>query len=225
MTPGEAFLDSRSGCRDLPSGPGVAAPAVGAGVAREVEGAQEVRPGDEADQAVRRRGARPDRDPGRLSAINAPTFAADVTEWLRDRNALACYLTGFPSNREPDATPDVYGISAGDGDACLHDAGVEPPSEGGMISGPAGALLSHAQQQDLDAVGLVVETDPRFPDPLGARTLIEEGIAPMTGIDIDTDPLVEQAEEIMDAREQLAQRMQQAAQHESSQAEHTGMYQ
>lgn len=57
-----------------------------------------------------------------------------------------------------------------------------------------------------------------------ARVLLEDGIAPIAGVDVDTSPLVEQAEEIIDAREELARKMQQAAQHESSQAEELAMY-
>jgi len=130
-----------------------------------------------------------------------------------------------PVDREPDATPELYGIAAGDGVELLETAGIDSPEDGGVISGPIGALLSRAQRRGPDAIGLVVETDPRFPDPLGARTVIEGGIEPLAGIDVDTDPLIEEADEIIQAREQLARRMQQADRHESSQAEAIDIYQ
>jgi uncharacterized protein len=90
-----------------------------------------------------------------------------------------------------------------------------------MISGPTGALLSQAAGHDLDALGLVVQSNPQFPDPEAARTLLVDAIQPITGVDVDTSKLVEQAEEIAQAREQLAQRMSQAAE-ESSQAQPIG---
>lgn len=86
-------------------------------------------------------------------------------------------------------------------------------------------MLGRARSRSLDAVGLIVETDSRFPDPQGARILIEEGIEPIAGIEVDTDPLVEQAEEIIDRCEHLARRMREAEAHESSQASELGMYQ
>ncbi|MFB6299312.1 MAG: proteasome assembly chaperone family protein [Halobacteriales archaeon] len=160
-----------------------------------------------------------------VSAINAPAFAEDVTEWLDDEGVLPLYLSGLPTSREPDAIPSIFGVSTGDGSRHLDETDVESPSTAGMISGPAGALLSRARRRNLSAVGFVVETDPRFPDPQGARILIEQGINPVIGPEIDTAPLVEQAEEIMEQREQLAQQMREAAEHESSQASEISMYQ
>ncbi|MFC6735893.1 PAC2 family protein, partial [Halolamina salina] len=105
------------------------------------------------------------------------------------------------------------------------DAAVAPPDDGGMISGPCGALLFEAVDADVDAVGLMVDTDPRFPDPQGSHALIKQGINPIAGVDIDTQRLVDQAEEIVDQRKELAQKMQQADQHEASQVSRTGMFQ
>ncbi|MFC6724613.1 PAC2 family protein, partial [Halobium palmae] len=72
--------------------------------------------------------------------------------------------------------------------------------------------------------GLVVESDPQFPDPEAARVVITDGIGPLTGVDVPTDDLVEHAEEIRDAKERLAARMREADE-ESTQARPLGMYQ
>lgn len=159
-----------------------------------------------------------------ISAVDIPTFAAELTAWLDGLDTLPIYLSGFPSIQEPEAVPTAYGVSTGDGDQLLASADVSPPLGSGMISGPAGALLSHARDSNLNAVGLVVETDPQFPDPQGARVLIEQGINPIVGADIDTEPLVEQAEEIIEQREELAQRMHEADRHESSRTSSVDMY-
>lgn len=108
-----------------------------------------------------------------ISAVDIPTFAAELTSWIDGLDTLPIYLSGFPGIQEPEAVPTVYSVSTGAGDRLLADAEVPPPVGSGMISGPAGALLSHARDSNLNAVGLVVETDPRFPDPQGARVLIE----------------------------------------------------
>jgi uncharacterized protein len=74
-------------------------------------------------------------------------------------------------------------------------------------------------------VGLMVDTDPRFPDPQGAHALITNGINPVADIDVGTQRLVDEAEEIMEQRKELAQQMQQAEKHEASQVSRTGMFQ
>ena len=101
-------------------------------------------------------------------------------------------------------------------------AELTPPLGSGTITGPAGALLSHAWRWGLDALGLVVETDSRFPDPQGARP--HQGGHRPAGVDVDTDPLVERAEQIIERRKELVRRMQEADRHESSRASSVDMY-
>jgi uncharacterized protein len=160
-----------------------------------------------------------------VHVMDAPLFAENLTQWLADHDVLPIYLGGLPTEREGDDVPTVQGLGVGDGRGMLEDADVATPDSGGMISGPCGALLSEAADVGLDAVGLMVDTDPRFPDPQGAHALVDHGINPLAGLDVGTDRLVEEAEQIMDQREELAKQMQQADQHESSQASRTGMFQ
>jgi len=157
-----------------------------------------------------------------VSPSDATGFASCITSWLDDNDVTPLYLSGLPD--QTDNVPEIYGVSTGDGDGLLDDAGIVPPAEDGLVSGPTGALLYHAGQADLDSVGLIAETNPKFPDPEAARAMLDAGVEPIAGIDVDTDALVERAEEIQDAREQLAQRMQQADD-ESSQAEPLRMFQ
>jgi len=85
-------------------------------------------------------------------------------------------------------------------------------------------LLAETNRRGVDSVGLIVQANPQFPDPESARVLLVEGIEPLADIAVDTQRLVEQAEEIATAREKLAQRMQEATE-ESTQAQPLGMYQ
>jgi uncharacterized protein len=158
-----------------------------------------------------------------VSPAEATEFADCITGWLDSNDVTPLYLSGLPD--QSDDVPELYGVSTGNGNDLLDEAGVVPPAEGGLVSGPTGALLYHAGRNDMDSVGLIVETNPQFPDPEAARAMLEHGISPIAGIDIDTDDLVEQAEEIQQAREQLAQRMQQTDANESSQAEPIRMFQ
>lgn len=160
-----------------------------------------------------------------VHVMDAPLFSENLTSWLVDHEVLPIYLGGLPTERDGDEVPTVEGLGVGDGEELLADNEVAAPDSGGMVSGPCGALLSEAAEADLDAVGLLVDTDPRFPDPQGAHALVEYGINPLAGLDVETDRLVEEAEQIMEQREELAKRMQEADQHESSQASRTGMFQ
>lgn len=157
-----------------------------------------------------------------VSPSAAEEFAACVTGWLDEQDALGIYLSGLDEEKED--VPALYGIGSGAGEETLVDHDIAPPSENGLVSGPTGALLAEARLQGLDSVGLVVQANANFPDPEAARVLLTEGVAPIAEISVETEPLVEQADKIAKAREQLAQQMQQAEE-ESTRAKSTGMYQ
>lgn len=155
----------------------------------------------------------------------AETVADCLAGWLDEHAVTPIYLSGLPAERAEDGTPPaLYGVAAGDGGDLLADAGIEAPSEPGLVSGPTGALLLDAVETGRTAVGLVVESDPRFPDPEAALVLLRDGIGPLADVDVPTDHLVDRAEEIREARKRLAERMQ-AGDEESTQAQPLRMYQ
>jgi uncharacterized protein len=157
-----------------------------------------------------------------VSPESAPEFATCLSGWFAEENVTPILLSGLPE--EKDGVPAMYGMGCGDGPALLDEHDIETPKESGMVSGPTGALLAEVCERDLDAIGLVVEANRRFPDPEAARVLLVDAIEPLAGIEVETERLVEQAEEIAEAREKLAQQMNQADD-ESTQAQPLGMYQ
>ena len=161
-----------------------------------------------------------------VSPSDATDFATCIVNWLDEHGVTPLYLSGLPTEDTEDAegAPALRGVSTGMGSNVLDRAGLAPVDESGVISGPTGALLHRSVEIGLSSVGLVIESDPRFPDPGAAQVLLEDGIEPITDIEIDTDDLVEQAERTRTAREQLAARMQQADD-ESTQAQPLQMYQ
>lgn len=161
-----------------------------------------------------------------VSRTAAREFAGCVTTWLEEHDALPLYLSGLPvQDLDPEKVPDLFGIATGDAAGILDDHAIPLPPERGVVGGPTGALLNRAGARDIDAVGLVVDSDPQFPDPAAARRLIEHGIEPIAEIDVGTEELVDRAEEIQDQKEVLAQRMQEAAEEESTQAKPLRMFQ
>lgn len=151
-----------------------------------------------------------------VSPSSASDFAGCITNFLVEQDATPIYISGLDEERE--GTPEVYGVGVGEGTELVADAGIVPPRQGGLVSGPTGALLATAEERDLDAVGLVAQTDAQFPDPEAARAVLRGGVVPLIDIEVETDSLVEHAEEIRKAREQLAERLQGAGD-ESSQAQ------
>lgn len=159
-----------------------------------------------------------------ISPSSAPSFTECVTSWLAEAGARPVFLSGLPSEKDTDV-PSMWGVATGGAAEWLDGAGISAPNERGLVSGPTGALLSEAGHADLDAAGLVVESSERFPDPEAARVLITKGIGPLADVEVDTSTLVDRAEEIQQAKEELAKRMKEAGADESSQAQAIRMYQ
>ena len=158
-----------------------------------------------------------------ISPQAAREFAECLAGWYEDMAITPLFLSGLPAEKD-ETPPALTGVAAGDGAARLREADIDVPRETGLVSGPTGALLAHAVETDRDAMGLIVESDPQFPDPEAARIIITEGIQPLTGIEVPVDDLVDRAEEIRQAKQNLAERMQ-GAEEESSQARPLRMYQ
>jgi uncharacterized protein len=158
-----------------------------------------------------------------VSPADASEFAGCVTGWLTQQDALPIYLSGIPVE-EKTGVGELYGLATGAAGGLLDEHGIVPPPQGGVVQGPTGALVHEAERTDLDSLALVTESMPNFPDPEAAKVILEHGIAPVAGIEVDTDRLVEHADEIQEARERMAQQMQEAGE-ESSRAQPRGMFQ
>ena len=157
-----------------------------------------------------------------VSPSGATQFASCVTGWFAEMDVLPLFISGI--QREDQSQTGVYGIATGDASDRLDAHDISTPPERGLVSGPTGALLYQAQMQDLDSLGLVVESASQFPDPAAAKTLLETAICPIASIDVETDVLLDRAEEISQARQRLAQQMQDS-EDESSRARPLGMFQ
>jgi uncharacterized protein len=158
-----------------------------------------------------------------VSTDAATQFADCLSDLYDRRDVTPIYVSGLPSEKE-DAPPSLHGVAAGGAADRLDAVGIDAPGERGLITGPTGALLGDAVERDRPALGLIVETDPRFPDPEAANALVRKGLEPLTGLSVPVDSLVDRAEEIRDAKEQLAQRVHDAEMEQSTQARPLRMY-
>jgi uncharacterized protein len=159
-----------------------------------------------------------------VSPAAALEFAECLSEWTAAAEVTPIYLSGLGRDREGEESPALYGVGTGGASADLDAVGIAPPEESGLVSGPTGALLSHAVRTGARASCLIVEASQRFPDPQAAAHLLSDGVAPLLGVEIPVEELTEHAEEIQQAKRRLAERMQ-AGEETSSQARPLGMYQ
>jgi uncharacterized protein len=157
-----------------------------------------------------------------VSPSVATEFSSCVTGWFAEHDVLPLYVTG--TRRSEEQTTNVFAISTGTAESRLESLDVMAPDERGVVSGPTGALLYEASRSNVDSLGFIVEANPQLPDPAAAKVLLEQAIEPLAGVDIDTDPLVEHAQEISEAKEKFARRLQEAGD-ERSQAQPVGMFQ
>lgn len=161
-----------------------------------------------------------------VSRTAAADFAGCVVGFIDRQDAFPVFLSGLPTeDLDPAERPAVYGVGTGTGAEQLDAAGVSAPPERGLVGGPTGALLATAATEGVPGAGLVVESDPQFPDPAASRAVLLEGVAPLADLEVTTDRLVDQAEQIRAGKERLARQMQEAEEAESSQAQPLRMYQ
>lgn len=158
-----------------------------------------------------------------VSLEESHAFVDCLVGWIDHNDVFPVFLSGRPREQEEDR--GLFGVGHGTGIDRLADLDVDVPAEAGAISGPTGALLHRCSLEDIDAVGLVVESDVQFPDPTAAKAIIEGGVDPLTGLETDVRPLVDRASEIQAQREGLAESMQRAGQESSSQAQPLRMFQ
>lgn len=148
-----------------------------------------------------------------------------VLEELVDTFERAIFLAGAPAQSE-EQIGNVAGIATTDNlKEDLVDAGITIQEDSGAVGGVTGALVTACYHADVTAALLLVRTDPRLPDPGSARSVIEEALEPLVEFDINTDELLNQAEEIQQQKQQIAQQLQQAQSQEADPLQSQTMFQ
>lgn len=136
----------------------------------------------------------------------------------------AIFLAGAPAQSE-EQQGDVIGVATTEEQKTeLEEADVDLMKESGAVGGMTGALVNACHQADVPAVLLLVQADPRLPDPAAARSVIEIALEPLVEFDIDTDELQEQAEEIQRQKQQVAQQLQQVQEQEEEPMQARSMF-
>jgi uncharacterized protein len=164
------------------------------------------------------------------SDIPIPPSAVDslsqcVLSDLAEEFEQAVFLAGAPAESE-DEIGEVVGVATTDDlETALADAGIPLANGSGVVGGVTGALLADCYHDDVPAAVLIVRSNPYIPDPAAARAVIEEALEPLVEFDIDTQELLEQAEEIQKQKQQIAEQLKQYQQQQDQQPAMPGMYQ
>lgn len=154
-------------------------------------------------------------------SAGADEFIETVAGWMEERGLKPVLQSGLPMEvKEGDHS--IFHAVIGEPETQALDIDT-PPVDGG-VGGPTGALLEEMLKKEIDSVCLVIESDPAFPDPEASRKLIEEGIEPLTGIEIDTRHLKESADQIRERKKEVARQLQQEQEEKSSEVYPREMY-
>ncbi|MFB6171200.1 MAG: proteasome assembly chaperone family protein [Haloarculaceae archaeon] len=150
-----------------------------------------------------------------------------VLQDLSSEFERAVFLAGAPAESQ-EQVGDVVGVATtADQETALTDAGITLADGSGVIGGVTGALLADCYHESIPAAVLVVRSNPYIPDPAAARAVIEDALEPLVEFDIDTQELLEQAEEIQQRKQQIAKQLQQYQEQQGQQQQTSmpGMYQ
>jgi uncharacterized protein len=164
------------------------------------------------------------------SDVPIPPTAVDslsrcVLNDVADEFERAVFLAGAPAESQEEIG-EVAGVATTDQlESALTDAGITLADGSGVIGGVTGALLDDCYRNDVPAAVLLVRSNPYIPDPGAARAVIENALEPLVDFDIDTQELLEQAEEIQQQKQQIAEQFQQYQQQQEPDPRTAGMYQ
>ncbi len=117
-------------------------------------------------------------------------------------------LDGFPKMTRDEETI-IYLVAEPPLKDKFKDLNLEVPSTG-YITGLAGAILNEALIRPIDGYGLLVNTIPNIPDPMGAAQLLKI-IEKMKGVEIDTSQLEAEGEKIQKMLQEFAEQTQKAS--------------
>lgn len=127
------------------------------------------------------------------AAHYARPFADALLQWTREVDAQLLLL--------PDAiplagggVPDLYGVAATKRAAkAMRDMAVDPLEEG-AVAGFTGILLDAASRAGVDALCLLGETDPAFPDARSAARIVGALRPLLPDAKLESESLLEEAE-------------------------------
>ena len=121
-----------------------------------------------------------------------------ILDWCRDsRCDIIVSLEGLPTTELAlDQETRVFGVGANERMLELMGTLEVESVKNGVVMGVSGVLLTEGKSRDQDVICLLADADPRFPDSRGAVKLIEVIDRMLPHMDIETEPLRKDAEDL-----------------------------
>ncbi len=93
----------------------------------------------------------------------------------------------------------------------------------GAVSGISSSLLLHANEKEIDAIGMLAEGNPNMPDPRASAILLKK-FSDYRGLDIETESLIESAEQLEDQYAQMVDQANKAQSDMERKSAHPPLY-
>lgn len=125
-------------------------------------------------------------------------LARKIVDWAEEHNAEIIVSTeGLPrSDEEIGESVKVYGIPSSDRVLEMIRTHNLPLLENGIVTGISGTLLNEGIDRSMDVLCIISEAHQTFPDARSAAKLVETIDLLLPQIEIDTEPLMKEAERI-----------------------------
>ncbi|MGM0510486.1 MAG: proteasome assembly chaperone family protein [Thermoplasmatota archaeon] len=137
-------------------------------------------------------------------------LAETIIDWAIDKGVKEVIIfDGIQEREEAEEENKIWGVlSSHEAEDEAQEIGIDIIKRG-AISGISSSLLLSANERDLEAVGMLAEGTPKIPDPAASAKLLDK-FAAYKGIELDTEPLRESAEELEEQYSKLVQQTKQA---------------
>ncbi|MFQ6059706.1 MAG: proteasome assembly chaperone family protein, partial [Thermoplasmata archaeon] len=126
-------------------------------------------------------------------------IAKRLLTWAMDQGCRRIIsLEGLPRSetKERKEEPELVGVGSNTAAREELEKCEIPQFEVGMISGVSGVLLNEGRWANFNVISLLAEAMPYFPDAYAAAKLVEGVNKLVAEIEIESEPLVRQAEEM-----------------------------
>lgn len=133
-----------------------------------------------------------------------------ITNWTEKEDiSLFLGLEGLKSTDKHEDQVDVYGVGSNSKmNRIINKYNIEQIRDG-MIAGFTGALLSMQTEENKDMICLLTEGHVAYPDSRAAGRLLQKVDEMLPGVNLDLEPLYEEAEKIENKIKQNVKQSQQ----------------
>ncbi len=137
------------------------------------------------------------------------SLAEKIIDWAEGKGVDELFILDGVQKRDESEEDKIWGVLSGhayEEEAEKIDIDI---IERGAITGISSSLILTAHEKDLKAIGMYIESKPKMPDPRAAVGLLKK-FADIKDIEVETESLVERAEELEEMYNKMVSQAKQA---------------